>query len=137
MIKVTGIKEVSNWFNSLVKATSDSQPLFKDMDKQVIDLLNDEFSSKNTANWQDVSSEWASRKSSEGRGNAIGVYSGDLKRAATNDAIRTYTANTFTWKIADVKSIWFTHKRPVGTTVLAWLSNLGPAIIKNILSRIK
>jgi hypothetical protein len=134
----TGIRSLNaaiDWVEDLSAATTDMRPFFKGLESDVIQEMKHEFDSSNPNKWQQISKEWKAQKRKEGKPENIGIYTGALMRAASNDAIKKYFANHMTWQIANCYSIGFTINRKLGITTREWLKGIGSRIIRTILAK--
>lgn len=134
----TGIKSLNaaiNWVKNLSTATTDMRPFFKGLESDVIQEMKHEFDGSNPNKWQQISKEWKVKKTKEGKPESIGIYTGALMRAASDDAIKKYFANRMIWQIANCYSIGFTIHRKLGITAREWLSGIGSRIVRTILAK--
>lgn len=132
-----GSERAKELLKKIASTTSDSRSIFRDLEEDISSQIKEEFSSSNPNQWPDVSSEWQERKSDLGGGDVIGVFTGELKQAASDDAIKNISANTMVWEIADVESIYFTIRRPVGGSTREWLVHQTQRILDKIMKMVR
>lgn len=132
-----GSERAKELLQKIASTTSDSRKVFNSLENDISNQIKEEFSSSNPNQWPDVTSEWQARKSELGGGDVIGVFTGELKQAASDDAIKNISANTMIWEIADVNSIYFTIKRPVGGSTREWLVQQTQRILDKIMVMVR
>lgn len=133
--EIKSLNAAINWVKDLSTATTDMRPFFKGLESDVIQEMKHEFDGSNPNKWQQISKKWKVKKTKEGKPESIGIYTGALMRAASDDAIKKYFANRMTWQIANCYSIGFTINRKLGITAREWLRGIGSKIVRTILAK--
>ena len=134
----SGLRALANaikYVNDVKQRASDMRPFFQGLESDTIKELQHEFDASNPNKWKPISAKWLAQKTSEGRPENIGVYTGALMTASSEDAIKQYYPTGMTWKIAPVESIGFTYRRKIGITTQEWLRGVGKRMIYVILGK--
>jgi hypothetical protein len=129
------IAAARNYLDDLETRSSDMRPFLKGLEEDIIQNIKHEFDQSNPNKWQPISQTWREAKQSEGFPENIGIFTGSLLKAASDDAVKAYYPTGLTWKIADVYSIDFTLNRKIGITTGEWLRTIGKKIAGFILGR--
>ncbi len=128
-------KAARDYLENLEVRASDMRPFLKGLEEDIIQNIKHEFDQSNPNKWQPISQAWKEMKQGNGFPENIGIFTGELIRAASDDAVKTYYPTGLTWKIADVYSIEFTYSRKIGITTGEWLRTIGKKIVSFILGR--
>jgi hypothetical protein len=129
------LKSAVKYVEDIDARASNMQPFFRGIESDVIQEMKHEFDASNPNKWMPISDAWKAVKASEGRPSNIGIYKGELLRAASDDAIKMYYPTGMVWRIAPVYSIGFTINRRVGISAREFLRGMGKRIVKTILAR--
>lgn len=137
VIKNDSVQNSINYFSKLAETSGKGDIILKELEKEIENNIAYEFSGANPNNWEPLTEAYQAYKSAQGGGDVIGVFTGELKRSATVNAVKDITSSGFKWEIADTQSLYFTLRRPVGKYTIEWLKNKTKEIAQIILNRVE
>ena len=88
------IKSAVNWLGDIEKKAENTKPLWQSLTPDVKQAITYEFSEANPNGWMALSEKWLERKRKEGKPDTIGIYTGELKKGATDDAEIKYLSDS-------------------------------------------
>lgn len=93
------IQYVLNFIKNKRQKASDLKKVWDLLEPEINQSVKYEFSEANPNKWEKDSPSWIAEKTSQGYPATTGIYTGALKRAATDEAIKKKTNNTFYWAV--------------------------------------
>lgn len=132
---LNSVAAAQNFIKDMDTRASNLTPYFRGLEDDIIKQVKSEFDPSNPNRWPDTTTAWQGMKRSMGYPENIGVFTGKLLEAASDDAIKTYAPTFMKWEIREVYSLGFTIRRPVGITTIQWVRSLGRRIASVIVGR--
>lgn len=93
------IRAALKWFESIEQKSNDATPLWKALTPGIKKAVNYEFSEANPNKWAPISDRWKNWKNQHGYPTTIGIRTGSLKRAVSDDAKVEYLPHKMNWML--------------------------------------
>jgi hypothetical protein len=81
------INGIFQWIRNKGLRADNMTPVWTELESLINDSVKYEFSEANPNSWPAISESWKQEKMEQGKPVTIGIYTGALKRAASDDAI--------------------------------------------------